>query len=95
MNAVTSLFGLLHFTQPEKAVAEAYRVLRYAFTVWGQLESHQFLSLVLDAIKTHGNMEVPLPPAPPFFRFSEYKECQRVLTEAGFLDVALVTSCKP
>lgn len=33
-------------------------------------------------------MDVPLPLAPPFFRFSEHKECQRVLTEAGFLDVS-------
>jgi len=91
-DTVICLFGLLHFAEPERAIAEAYRVLRsrgrYAFTVWGQLESHQFLNLVLDAIQTHGKMDVPLPPAPPFFRFSERKECRRVLAEAGFLDIS-------
>lgn len=91
-DVVICLFGLLHFSRPERAIAEVYRVLRsggrYALTVWGQPESHQFLNLVLSAIKIHGNMDVPLPPAPPFFRFSDRQESRRVLTEAGFLDVS-------
>jgi ubiquinone/menaquinone biosynthesis C-methylase UbiE len=48
-DCVACAFGLLHMEHPERAVAEAYRVLRrggrYAFTVWctpaqGAISSH-------------------------------------------------------
>jgi hypothetical protein len=29
-------------------------------------------------------MSVPLPPGPPFFRFSDSGECMRILQDAGF-----------
>jgi hypothetical protein len=34
---------------------------------------------------------VGLPDGPPFFRFSDPAECQRVLSAAGFRDVRVVT----
>ena len=34
----------------------------------------------------HGKTDVGLPPGPPFFRFSDPVECQRVLVEAGFVE---------
>jgi hypothetical protein len=34
-------------------------------------------------------MDVPLPPAPPLFRFSDLEECSRVLTASGFVDVSV------
>lgn len=88
-NAVVMNFGLLHFGRPEKALIEAYRVLRsrgrIGFTVWCKPEEAVGFRIVLGAIQTHGNLNVPLPPGPPFFRFSDLQECSRALLEAGFV----------
>lgn len=42
--------------------------------------------MVIDAIQLHGRPDIGLPPAPPFFRFSDPEECVHVLAEAGFAD---------
>jgi hypothetical protein len=42
-------------------------------------------------VRAHGDPDVPLPPGPPFFRFSEAAECERVLREAGFADTSVRT----
>lgn len=81
-------FGLLHVARPERALAEAHRVLRpggsIAFSVWADPQSCTGFKIILDAIAKHGTMDVPLPDGPPFFRFSDPAESQRVLNEAGF-----------
>jgi len=70
-------------------LAEAHRVLRaggkLGFTVWAQPEQAVGFGMVLRAIQNHGNMHVPLPPGPPFFRFSDPAECRRTLLEAGYV----------
>lgn len=90
-DAVVCAFGLGHMPDPDKAVAETFRVLRpsgrYAFSWWCSPDKHEFFALVFGALKAHGNLEVPLPPAPPIFRFSDTTECKRTLTAAGFADV--------
>jgi ubiquinone/menaquinone biosynthesis C-methylase UbiE len=87
-DAVTMSFGLLHLGQPDRALAEACRVLRpggrFGFTVWAKPEEARGFGIVLAAIRNHGSMDVPLPSGPPFFRFSEEGECRRALLEAGF-----------
>jgi len=35
-------------------------------------------------------MEVPLPPGPPFFRFSDAQECMDTLGRIGFVDPQVV-----
>jgi ubiquinone/menaquinone biosynthesis C-methylase UbiE len=88
-DAVVMNFGLLHLGRPEQALAEAYRVLRaggkLGFTVWAPPEDAVGLGRVLRAIQDHGSLQVPLPPGPPFFRFSDPAECRRTLLEAGFM----------
>ena len=87
-DAVVMNFGLLHLGRPERALAEAHRVLRpggkIGFTVWAKPEEARGFGIVLRAIHKHGSMDVPLPSGPPFFRFSEPDECRRSLLQAGF-----------
>jgi SAM-dependent methyltransferase len=90
-DAVVCAFGIGHLPEPDKAISEAFRVLRtggrYAFSWWCSPDKHQFFALVFGALKAHGNLEVPLPPAPPIFRFSDPMECRRALSAGGFIDV--------
>ena len=92
-DAAVCPFGLLHMADPDKAISEAWRILKpggkFAFTVWAPPEKHAFFKLVLSAIARHGSMDVPLPEAPPFFRFSEPAESQKALVTAGFSEMTI------
>jgi ubiquinone/menaquinone biosynthesis C-methylase UbiE len=92
-DAVICLFGLMHMPDPAKAIAEAYRVLRshgrYGFTVWAAPDRNEFLNFIFQAIQSHGEIQVSLPPAPSFFQFSDAAECRRSLTAAGFVNVCV------
>jgi SAM-dependent methyltransferase len=88
-DALVCSFGLLHMSNPDRALQEARRVLkpggRYTFTVWcGPDRGGEFFDLVMGAIRQHGTLEVPLPSAPPMFRLADTEECFRALRTAGF-----------
>ena len=89
-DAVTIGFGMLHFAYPDKALAEACRVLRpsgrIGFTVWAGPEKAVGFGMVMQAIQSHGDLNVGLPQGPPFFRFSDPAECKNALGAAGFAE---------
>ena len=93
-DAVVMNFGMLHLENPERAILEAFRVLkaggRYAFTVWDLPERAVAFEIVLQSVQAHGDMNVPLPAGPPFFRFSDPREAKRSLVEAGFEEVSVI-----
>jgi SAM-dependent methyltransferase len=92
-DAVVINFGMLHLGRPEQALCEAHRTLRprgrVAFTVWDTPDKTVGFGIVIGAIQKHGDMNVPIPPGPPFFRFSDPDEAKRTLISAGFVDFAV------
>ena len=89
-DAVVINFGLFHFEHPDRALAEAMRVLRpggkVAFTAWAKPERALMYSIVLGAISAHGRTDVGLPQGPMFFQYSDPEGANAVLNRAGFHD---------
>ena len=87
-------FGLLHVSHPEKACAEACRVLKqggkFGFTVWAGPDQNPGAKIVNDAVEAYANLNVGLPEGPPKYLYGEREECRQVLKRAGF-DSALMS----
>jgi SAM-dependent methyltransferase len=85
---VLANFSLLHLTDPERACAEAFRVLKpagkFGFTTWARKEENPFIKLIDDAIQAHANVDVDLPPGPPYYLFAGRDEFRAALERAGF-----------
>ena len=90
-DAVMMNFGVLHLANPDRAIAECFRVLRpggrLAFTVWEPPPRTVPFAIVLEAVQMHGILNIGVPPGPPMFRFADSHEASRVLGEVGFANV--------
>ncbi len=73
-DVISMNFGLLHLAAPERAMAEAARVLRpggrFGFTVWAPPSESLGFAVVLEAIERYGDPEASIPGGPPFFTYS-------------------------
>src|SRR5207248_1808894 len=85
---VLANFALLHLADPERSCAEACRVLkpggRFAFTTWARVEDNPFVKIVDDALQAHADLNVELPPGPPYYLFEQQEEFRTALGRAGF-----------
>ncbi|MCI4325551.1 MAG: class I SAM-dependent methyltransferase [Thermoplasmata archaeon] len=86
VDRVVSNLGLLHFPEPQRALAEAARVVRpggvVAFSVWGA--DATALGVVPAALTSLG-LTSPYPSAPGFFLFGEPGVFEAAMRSAGLV----------
>ena len=95
-DAVVAAFLLLHLGTPERAVAEAARVLRQggraAFSVWDEPSRSRWIGVFLEAAMAAGaHPPAEVPDGPNFFRFADVDEFTALLEGAGLTDVHVET----
>jgi SAM-dependent methyltransferase len=92
---VSMNFGLLHLGQPQRAIAEAHRVLRapgrFGYTVWAEPRRSTGFAIILGAIDAHADKTVPIPEGPPFFYYSDPARSISAMQAAGFAQVDVKT----
>ncbi len=85
---VSCNFGILHFPNPEKAMSEAYRVLKkgkkYSFAIWNVIDKSPAMSSIMKAVEKHATAQIDLPDGPPFFHYANQKNCVLTLEKIGF-----------
>lgn len=90
-DAVVCAFGIMHFSDPQKAFAEAFRVCnpggRYAFAVWNSPDKSPAYKMILDAIQVHADLTNVPPAGEPFFKYADAQVAQGSLAMAGFQDI--------
>jgi SAM-dependent methyltransferase len=95
-DAVVAAFLLLHLGTPERAVAEAGRVLRpggrAAFSVWDTPSRGRWIGVFFEAFAAAGAHPPPgVPAGPSFFRFADEVEFTALLEGALLTDVEVGT----
>jgi SAM-dependent methyltransferase len=89
-DAVLCGYGLMHLPEPAAALREMLRVLRpggrAALSVWDT--AGVGFTLVYEAVRARGSMDVALPHGPDFFQFGSLERMRAALAEAGFTDTA-------
>jgi len=85
---VLANFALLHLAEPERACAEANRVLKpggkFAFTIWAPASESPYAKIIDDAIQAHADINVDLPAGPPHHLYAGRDEFRRALERSGF-----------
>jgi enediyne biosynthesis protein CalE5 len=92
-DSVTNAYGLMFCSDPQRAIAEAYRVLkpggRLAVVAWDEPARNPFFATIGGIARS----VLSLPPidlsAPGPFRFAAAGELERVMRAGGFTDLSI------
>ncbi len=86
-DGVICMFGLLHLARPDRAIAEAARVLKpggiFVYTMW---KGGDLINIVVQAVNNHGSTD-NFPPSPPLAQFTDEAEMRPALSALGFSDI--------
>jgi SAM-dependent methyltransferase len=90
-DAVVCGYGLMHLSDPARALAEMHRVLvpggRLAVSAWEQPGPDNGFGLLYGAVREHGRLEVGLPHGPDFFQFGDPERLRAALSATGLIDI--------
>src|SRR4029077_9989023 len=85
-DAVVANFGIHHVERPQRAIAQARRVLApggiFAFTFWAAPQENTAWRLIFEAIAAHGRTDVPMPAGNDAHATPE--NFSRLVADAGF-----------
>lgn len=94
-----SRFGVMFFLDPVAAFTNIASALRpggrLAALVWQSVAANEWVSAMREAVAVGRDLPVPPPGAPNPFAFADTDYARRILTEAGFTDVAFAPSEHP
>jgi SAM-dependent methyltransferase len=92
-DAVTIGFGVPHFPDPARGLAEAARVLkpsgRIAFSIWCGKGSNGSFGWLFDAFERLGDPSITLPAGPDAHMFTDRAVAEPMTAEAGLTDVQM------
>jgi SAM-dependent methyltransferase len=92
---VISRFGIMFFLDPVAAFTNIASALRpggrLAAIVWQSIEANEWVRSMRDALAVGRDLPIPPPGAPSPFALADTDYARRVLTEAGFSDVAFAS----
>jgi SAM-dependent methyltransferase len=98
-DVVISRFGVMFFADPVAAftnIASAVRSGgRLAMLVWQPVAENEWITVMRDALAMGRNLPMPPAGAPGPFALADTDYTRRLLTEAGFTDVAFASSEQP
>ena len=87
-----SAFGVMFFADPVAAFANIGRALRprndLAFLAWRELQHNDWVAAIRGALSLGRALPMPPPGAPGPFALADRRHTERVLSQAGFVDIA-------